>query len=302
MRSKAPPKNRTFSPLARALGVFSIGLGLAELLAPRRVAKLIGTPRETNLLRLLGLREIASGVGILWQRRPAGALWSRVGGDVIDLGLLGAALASLKTERGRVAAATGAVAGVAALDVYCSLRASKHLGGRHSTVYVEKTLTINRSPQDVYAFWRNFENLPRFMTHLHSVQITDDRHSHWVARGPAGKDVEWDAEIIADRPGELISWRSLEGSDVDNAGSVRFEPALAGRGTTVRVKLAYSPPGGKLGAKLALLFGEAPEKQVAVEMHRFKQLLETGEIARTEGQPAARASSTSKRFDDFVRV
>jgi uncharacterized membrane protein len=122
-----------------------------------------------------------------------------------------------------------------------------------------------------------------------------------VAKGPGGTPVEWDAEIISDKPNDLISWHSLEGADVDNAGSVRFERAPGGRGTIVRVKMQYRPMAGKLGTAVATLFGQAPEKQVKVDLYRFKQVMETGEVARTEGQPAGRSSGTSRKFDDAVR-
>ncbi len=288
--------------LARGLGWYSIALGLAEVLAPRQVARMAGVPEHVGLIRLLGLREIASGIAIFTQRRPAKALWSRVGGDVIDLSLLGAAFTAETPNRGRLMTATAAVAGVTALDVFCSEQMSRHPGAVCNSVHFEKTITINRSPEDLYGFWHNFESLPRFMNHLRSVKVTGERRSHWAAKGPAGTTVEWDTEITEDRPSELIAWRSLEGADVDNSGSVRFERAPAGRGTFVRVSLDYNPPAGALGATIAKLFGEAPEKQVPVDLHRFKQLMETGEIARTEGQSAGRTRSTSKLFDDFVRT
>ena len=139
------------------------------------------------------------------------------------------------------------------------------------------------------------------MEHLKSVQTIGPNRWHWIAKGPKDIDIEWDAEVIVDRPNELIAWRSLEGADVDNAGSVRFERAPGGRGTIVRVKIEYRPPGGALGTAVAMLFGETPEKQVPMDLRRFKQLMETGEIPTTEGQPAGRPASTSRRFDDFVR-
>jgi len=114
--------------------------------------------------------------------------------------------------------------------------------------------------------------------------------------------VEWDAEIITDKPNEVISWHSLEGSDVDHAGSVRFERAAGGRGTIVRVKMQYRPMGGRLGTAVAKLFGQAPEKQIKIDMCRLKQVIETGEVARTEGQPAGRPRSTSRKYDDLVRA
>jgi uncharacterized membrane protein len=155
---------------------------------------------------------------------------------------------------------------------------------------VEKSVTINRPPEELYRFWRNFENLPRFMKHLESVKVEGNGRSHWVAKGPAGTSVEWDAEVYNEKENELIAWRSLEGSQVDNAGSVHFEPAASGRGTVVRVVLKYDPPAGKLGAAVARLFGESPAQQIDEDLRRFKQLMETGETATTEGQPSGRAA------------
>lgn len=148
---------------------------------------------------------------------------------------------------------------------------------------LKQALAINRSPEDLYQFWHDFQNLPRFMNHLVDVQITGDGRSHWKAKAPAGKTVEWDAEITEDQPNERIGWRSLPGADVDSTGVVRFERAPGGRGTVVKVEMSYSPPGGAVGANLAKLFGEEPEQQVWEDMHRFKALMETGEIVRSEG-------------------
>ena len=167
---------------------------------------------------------------------------------------------------------------------------------------VRKSVTVNRNAEELYAFWRNFEQLPRFMNHLKVVTQTGNGRSHWVAKGPSGIDVEWDAQIVEDKPNELIAWRSLEGSDVHNAGEVRFEPSRHNRGTVIKVRLQYDPPGGKMGAAVAKMLGQAPEKQIAVDLLRFKQMMETGEIARTEGQPAGRPHSTSRKYDDLVRA
>jgi uncharacterized membrane protein len=157
-------------------------------------------------------------------------------------------------------------------------------------IKVEKSITINNSPEELYNFWRRFENLPRFMNHLESVTTTGGGRSHWVAKAPAGSTVQWDAEVYNEKENELIAWRSLDGADVDNAGSVRFEPASGGRGTTVRVTLRYDPPGGALGAAVASLFGENPEQQIDEDLRRFKQVMETGEVVSTEGQPSGRAA------------
>ncbi|MBC7932736.1 MAG: SRPBCC family protein [Rubrivivax sp.] len=161
-------------------------------------------------------------------------------------------------------------------------------------IRVEKAVTINRSPEELYGFWRNFENLPRFMNHLESVRVTGEKTSHWVAKAPAGTSVEWDAEVYNEKEGELIAWRTLENADVASAGSVHFESAASGRGTVVRVVLKYDPPAGKLGAFVARLFGENPEQQIDEDLRRFKQLIETGEVATTEGQTSGRSASAGK--------
>ncbi|PYQ31989.1 MAG: cyclase [Acidobacteria bacterium] len=155
-------------------------------------------------------------------------------------------------------------------------------------IRVEKAVTINASPESLYAFWRNFENLPRFMCNLEAVECHDSLRSHWVAAGPAGMSVDWEAEIINDIPNELIGWRSIDGSKVDNAGSVHFNALPDGRGTEVKVVLRYDPPAGLLGAAVSKLFGEDPAMQVQEDLRRLKMLVETGEIATTEGQPSGR--------------
>jgi uncharacterized membrane protein len=151
-------------------------------------------------------------------------------------------------------------------------------------LHVVKSVTINRSPEELYRFWRDFQNLPRFMNHLKAVENIDGRYSHWVAKAPAGQTVEWDAEIINERENELIAWRSTEEADVENAGSVNFRPAPTGRGTEVKVTVQYNPPGGVIGAQVAKLFGEEPSLQIEDDLRRFKRLMEAGEIPTTNEQ------------------
>lgn len=155
-------------------------------------------------------------------------------------------------------------------------------------IHIEKSITIGSSPRELYGFWRNFENLPRFMEDLVSVRQLDDNRSHWVAKGPAGANVEWDAEIYNEKEGELIAWRSLPGADITNAGSVRFEEAPGGRGTYLRVILNYNPPGGKAAALFAKLLRQEPGQLVENNLRRLKQLIEAGEIPTVEGQPSGR--------------
>jgi uncharacterized membrane protein len=152
-------------------------------------------------------------------------------------------------------------------------------------VRVRKSITVNRSAEDCYRFWHDFQAFPRFMKHLESVEITGQNRTHWKAKAPAGMSVAWDAELTADEPNRRLAWQSIAGS-VDNIGEVRFEPAPGGRGTIVRVDLQYSPPGGVAGAMAAKLFGEEPEMQIDEDLRRFKWLIETGEIPTTLGQPS----------------
>jgi uncharacterized membrane protein len=217
----------------------------------------------------------------------------------MDLAVLGMALISPNANRRRVAAATAAVGGVTVLDLRVSQQLSSHpeLQDSAVTVQVKKSITINRSPEELYRFWHEFQNLPSFMNDLESVQITGEKRSHWIAKGPGGKRIEWDAEITEDRPNELIAWYSLEGSQVENSGSVRFERALGKPGTVVRVEINYRPPAGVLGATVAKIFGAEPKQQLHENLHRFRQLMETGEIITTEGQPAGRSESTSWKYD-----
>lgn len=273
------------SRVIQGLGWVSIGLGLAELLVPDQVARLVGVRERPTLFRLLGLRELASGIGIFARQRPASALWSRVGGDMIDLSLLGLAMSDRCNDRERINAAIAAVGGVTALDLLCAARLT--VGApRLRTLRVVRSIAINRRPADCYAFWRDLENLPRFMRHVVDVRKLDEGRSHWVVCAPAGRTVEWDAAIIRQEPDRLIAWRSLEGADVDSLGVVEFAPRPGGKGTHLRVSMEYRPPGGALGAVVAKLFGEAPEQQLKEDLRRLKQLLETGEIPTTEGQPS----------------
>jgi uncharacterized membrane protein len=158
------------------------------------------------------------------------------------------------------------------------------LGGARGT-HVLESVTINRPIEELYRFWRNLENLPRFMRHLESVERVTDTISRWKVQGPAGTAVEWEAEINNEVPNKVIGWRSLENADVVSAGSVNFDDAGRGRGTRVTVHLQYSPPGGKAGASIARIFGKDAETEIREDLRRFKQLVETGEVPTTEGQP-----------------
>lgn len=285
------PNTARAEQLAKALGWFSIGLGLAQLLAPEKVSRAIGVADSPKLMRALGARELSAGIGILSQRRPANWLWGRVAGDAMDLLLLAAAARDRGNDQRRIALATAAVTGIAVLDLMSSMdnQQRKRLGqgpDMSGYVNVEKSITINKTADECYRFWRDFESFPRFMRHLESVRALNETRIHWKARGPAGSSVDWDADITVDEPGRELAWQSVEGADVDNAGRVLFEFAPGGRGTIVRVVMHYRPPGGIAGALVAGMFAEEPSVQIDEDLRRFKWLIETGEIPTTVGQPS----------------
>lgn len=295
--------------LARPLGWFSIGLGVAQMTAPRSVARVVGARGndvQCTVMRALGLRELASGLGILRGRRASPWLWSRVVGDAMDLALLGSVFTARRTDQSRVAVAAAAVAGVTALDIIAARRsarvpprtARRQLEERG--IRVIEAVTIDSAPEELYRRWRDLANLPRLLSHLEKVEVLDDRRSRWSAKGPAGKTFEWEAEITEDRPNKLIAWRSLPGSDVTNAGEVSFRRAPGGRGTEVRVELRYDPPAGRLGAVVAKLFGREPGQEVERDLRRFKQIVEVGEAIHSDasihtGPHAARPVDAATR-------
>ncbi|NEK57322.1 SRPBCC family protein [Geodermatophilus sabuli] len=296
MSSTASPRLRR---TARLLGAASAGLGVAMLRDPVGVARTAGVDDSDTVLSVLplvGARELAHALPLL-AGRPGWA-WTRVAGDVMDLAVMGAALADRRGERyRRLRTATIAVAGLAAVDLGTALRSRRArrtgpaadlplTGPLTSPIEVSASTTVNKPPAEVYGYWRDFSRLPTFMAHVRQVATLEGgRRSHWVAEAPGRRTVEWDAEVVEDEPGRLISWRSTAGADVPNTGSVEFTPAPGDRGTEVRVRLAYAQPGGRLGKAVAKLFGEAPDQQVRDDLTRFKQVLETGQVVRSEGTP-----------------
>ena len=168
----------------------------------------------------------------------------------------------------------------------------------HAGIHVERSVTVNRPKAELYQMWRDFENLPRFMEHLDSVRVddTDRGLSHWVAKGPLDRRVEWDAEVIEERENELLVWKSLPGSTVESMGRVEFKDAPGGRGTVVHISMEYNPPGGSLGAAFAKLFGEEPSQQINEDLRHFKQFMESGEVATVQGQPSGRGRQMDSTF------
>lgn len=283
--------------LNRSLGLFSIGLGLAQLLAPKSLGRTIGVGDQSTLMRLCGMREIATGVGLLSGQAPAAFSTSRVIGDVMDLALLTASLASPQSDPVRVAAAATAVAGVTAVDIYASRRDLRDSMSRAAQdVPITVTLAINSPPEKIYGFWRELENLPRFMQNLESVRQTGDRTSEWIAKMPGGLRLQWQSEIVEDQPNQFISWRTSEGSEVNHCGSVRFDPGPGGRGTLVKLEMYYGLPGGRVAHQAAKLLSTAPETVIREDLRRLKQLIETGEVATTRGQPSGARSLVGRTF------
>jgi uncharacterized membrane protein len=301
-RSRGPrPRQplRAVNPWARGLGWFSVGLGATELFAPSQVAQLIGvadTAGSRMVLRALGARELAAGAGLLVPRRPGRWLWSRVAGDLIDLALLGGALGDRRTRADRTGAALVVVAGVTAVDIWASLRrqdaqdddsaalarSSAPVTDVDPSVPVHAVVTIHRPAAEIYELWRDFQNLPRFMSHVRSVDVRDRTRSRWHVSVTGRDDLAWDAVVTDDRPNQLIAWRSVENAAFAHAGEVRFLTAPGDRGTEVHLKMNVLAPGGALGKAVGKLVHRLPEQIIAADLKRLKQLLETGEIVKSD--------------------
>ena len=321
----APRHSRDFvasekDPVTNFLGWFSIALGIAEVFAPGAVARLIGVDERehTRLLRAYGVREIAAGVGILTRPKPTYWMWNRVVGDTIDLASLRRAMGDENNDKSRLTMATLAVAGVTALDIVSSMRltseASPAAGHDPGSFTVEtsdgdhlvlaSTVTVNRSIGEVYSFWKDPRNYAQFMDHIESVNPETSGKSRWKVTGPAGLTVEWDAEIVADTPNEMIRWRSNASSKVSNTGTVTFKPAAGNRGTVVKLEIEYKPKAGPIGAGIAKIFSAIPKTQLNKDLRRFKQLIEVGEVVQSDatagkgtphpGRPSASARSEAR--------
>ncbi|GAA2253077.1 hypothetical protein GCM10010145_21040 [Streptomyces ruber] len=275
-------------PLVRGLGLVSAVLGVPQVARPDGVARALGvgnTPLHRAATTAVGVRELTAAAGLLGRPSPVW-LWSRVGGDITDLAMLGRALRHHDGRgHGRTALATAAAALVTAADVYAAVTRTRSAPVRRAAA-----TTVARTPQEAYGLWRDLERLPSFMAHVDEVRVTGPRTSHWRVSAPFGGCVEWDAEIVADEPGRRIAWCAADGADVDNWGEVRFTPAPGGRGTEVHVSLCHDMPAGALGRAAARYAGEAPAQQLDDDLRRFKQVAETGEVVRSEGAPFGKAA------------
>lgn len=304
--SHDPVRERALERRALGLGWFSIGLGLAELVAPRQMARLIGADEEDGVTRALmmatGTRELACGLGLLSKSRPAFWAWARFAGDVMDLALLGHVWSTNPVPRERMLGVGGAVLGATWADAETALQlGAASVEPLADGVSVQQAITVQKTAEEAYTFFRDLEHLPSFMWHLESV-VEENGRSRWRAKGPLGTSIEWEAEVVEDRPGECIAWRSLPGADVPNRGRVTFTPAPGGLGTEIGVELSYDPPAGALGVNIAKLFGSEPSQQVSADLRRLKQVLETGEVLHSDAsihrgmhpaRPALLAQTTS---------
>lgn len=235
-----------------------------------------GPASDVNISQTERLLSVLSGFGLLgagiMKRGWIGLAGSALGLEMIRRGLTGVCFVNKLLGINRA-----------------TVSDSANVSVPHDTgIRVERSITIARPASELYAFWRDFSNLATFMENVESIQMLENGRTYWTVKGPAGKSVSWEAEIINEEPDRVIGWRSLEGAEVHNAGSVRFTPAPGDRGTEIHVQLEYAPPAGKAGEIVAKLFGKDPSQQVAGDLRRLKQLLETGEIATVEGQPTGR--------------
>lgn len=277
-----PKASPQLPALARGLGWFSLALGLGELLAPRQISRAIGVREEhATLVTLLGLRELVSGLGILTRQDQTNAwMKSRVLGDVIDLSLLGAAFGTRKRDPVKLVFATAAVAGVTALDVLCAVRGAR--ATREDLREITHSIAVQKPIEELYDSMHKLGDLPRAFPHLESVQVRADGRSHFRMKPLAGKRYEWDVEISdAVRP-ERFSFRCVHGDSIEHCGDVAFQKLGEGRGTLVTIQLFSSPA---LRRASAVGLSVALGHELKAGLRRWKQWLETGEVATTEGQP-----------------
>lgn len=288
-RENRKAANNSVLRRGRLLGWVSLGLGVAQLVAPNAVRRMSGvddSPTSREVVPLVGTRELFHAAGLLTSRRIGPWAWTRVVGDAMDLTSLAVALTHHHgRRRRRLVGVTTAVAGITAMDLLTAVEATHPAELRAGVTELTAATTIRRPASEVYAFWRHLENLPKFMAHLDEVRPTGDRTSHWRARAPFGRTVEWDAEIIEEVPDQLLAWRSTGDADVPNKGQVRFVPAPDGVSTEVHVRLGYDIPGRAIGKAAAKYFGAEPHQQLDDDLRRLKQVLEAGEVIRSDGAP-----------------
>lgn len=310
--------------LAMTLGWVSLGLGLSSLLMPRTMARLAGVQPRNAWMRAIGVRELISGAGLLLRPNKPGWLWSRVVGDAMDLSLLTVAARQMPPmppmpRPQRTGIASAALAGMTVLDLLAAYgqttqtnamrrpeRSTRSGAGIHQSgmVHVTKSIDVNRDAESCYHFWRDSRNFPRFMQHVEAIEPISATHSRWQVHGPLGQHQTWETELTSDLPGQQLGWRTRAGSELAHAGTVRFSPVPGRGGTRIALDFQYHAPLGKTGQRLMRALGDEPSQQASEDLRRFKQLIETGEIPTTIGQPAGRRSvlgrSLNRTLNRFV--
>lgn len=286
--ARASARAARMLPGPNALGWLSIGLAAAAVLAPRSVGRLTGLGDRSSLLRLVGLRELASGLGLLTRENKAPWLAARVAGDVMDLAIALAAVGPENPRRGRALATLGVVGAIAAADLSACGRAAS---GRDSAeAYLHTAIVVNKSAQECYEFWRDVQNLPRFMRLVEAVEPIDERHTSWKIRGPGDVKLQWTTELTADEPSKRLAWRARDDLGLQHAATVRFQNAKGVRGTLVTVFAQYHAAVGTAAVGIRKLLGSDPASVLREDLRRFKQLIEAGEVPSTRGQPAGKRS------------
>lgn len=288
MGSSAP--GATIDAFARNLGWFSLGLGLAQVLAPRKVAGLIGIHddgKSDAVMRLVGLRELGAALAVLTPANPSPGLWARVAGDAIDLTLLGRALGSSRSDRNRVLFAIASVLGISVVDLMASLRVAQEPSNTFEArqarpVRATAAITINAPATEVYRWWEGFQQAPRFIQNAASIEITGARTSRWTVSAPAGVTAAWDVEVTESSSNEQISWRTGEGSPLTGTGKVRFRPAPRNQGTEVIFEAELQLPGGELGKTIGGILAQAFGTQLGNDLRRLKQFIELGEVVQSD--------------------
>jgi uncharacterized membrane protein len=287
--------------LAKGLGWLSLALGAKELAIPRLVSRAIGIEPGigvSTIMRAMGAREIAAGLNVLMNPRRPLPLWIRVAGDLVDLGLLGLAFTRRRSTP-RLLGALAVVGGVTALDIIAAKKIQTAYEAANEPVIF--SVTINKPPDEVYAFYRKFSQLPLFMDYLESVEERSRTRSHWVAKLPVGK-IAWDAEIVQDVPGQLIAWQSVD-SRVRLSGRVTFTRTPGRNATEVRVAMALGFTGKHPSTLLAKLF---TKPQIKGDLRRLKQVMETGEVLYSDAtetlkpRPAQPIDNVARKPEFFV--
>lgn len=281
--------SNTLRKLAHSLGWLSVGLGVTEIVAPRAFAKLEGISRHTPD-KLKKFRKLASGVGLLAKPQPSLNFWTRIGGELLQFANSRRAARS-RGSGARIAATVAAVGGATALGAVL-IKKSRAGSVSHRSMQHSASVAINRPIEECYRYWRDPQKLPTFFKNLKEVHTIGNDRLELVTRGPKGQEISRAMIVTEDVPNQSLAWRSIEDRRFTESGSVRFEPLAGGKGTIVRLHVSHEIPSATARVVTSLL-GHDPALRLRKTLLRFKQMLEAGEIATTEGQPAGRSAGTT---------